>query len=294
MTVPARPKQEDGKICVQKIAPNVLIARVNLAANGAKKDILFRSDAHHDSALCDRRLETKHLDQAVERDAWILDTGDVFDAMGGPDDRRNRNAELRDPHLRKPYFDSIVEEAAKDYKPYADRWLMLGRGNHETSVEDRYGTDLIARLAHDLNVHTGEYAGWIGFRCDLGGNRSNTVWLYYHHGPSTGGINKGINSVARMSSYLADANIVCSGHSHDQWIASHPVAKISKFGKEYLSNQLHVRAPGYKEEWLGSAGRFHIKTAKPPKPTGAIWLTLYADSSDKASSLVKYEAAMAL
>ena len=43
--------------------------------------LLLRSDAHHDSPYCDRKLETKHLELAKERNALILDAGDTFDAM---------------------------------------------------------------------------------------------------------------------------------------------------------------------------------------------------------------------
>ena len=60
--------------------------------DASKEDIWFmlRSDAHHDSAHCRRDLEKRHLELAMEKGAYILDAGDLFDAMQGRNDKRFR------------------------------------------------------------------------------------------------------------------------------------------------------------------------------------------------------------
>jgi len=44
---------------------------------------LLRSDVHHDNPKCNQDLERKHLDEAIEYDAPIIDNGDLFCAMQG-------------------------------------------------------------------------------------------------------------------------------------------------------------------------------------------------------------------
>jgi hypothetical protein len=68
-------------------------------SDGWEQWILLRSDAHHDSTQCERKLEYQHLDDAVKRDALIVDFGDTLDAMQGKFDKRKSNEEIRPEYL---------------------------------------------------------------------------------------------------------------------------------------------------------------------------------------------------
>ena len=45
---------------------------------GWEQWVLLRSDVHHDNPKCDQKLEKKHLEQAKEYNAIIIDNGDLF------------------------------------------------------------------------------------------------------------------------------------------------------------------------------------------------------------------------
>ena len=50
---------------------------------GWSQEFLLTGDRHHDNAKTDHDLEERHLRQAVEKDAGIIDCGDLHDAMQG-------------------------------------------------------------------------------------------------------------------------------------------------------------------------------------------------------------------
>lgn len=112
------------------VSPNVV--RVKIDCNKTKEHwFLLRSDAHHDNPHCNWDLEKKHLDEALERDAGILDCGDLFCAMQGAWDPRKSKSCLRSEHQRSDYLDALVTTAADFYQPYAKNIVCLGQGNHE-------------------------------------------------------------------------------------------------------------------------------------------------------------------
>lgn len=63
---------------VEKIGLTVVKVGVEAGGSGWEWDLLLRSDAHHDNSLCNQVLEKKHLDEARERGAGVIDIGDCF------------------------------------------------------------------------------------------------------------------------------------------------------------------------------------------------------------------------
>src|SRR5210317_372166 len=110
---------------------------------GWEQYILLSSDRHHDNAYSNNALEKQHLDLALERNAPILDIGDLFCAMQGRNDSRRSRDELRD-YLTEAdnYFDLLLDEAEEFYAPYAHLFAVTATGNHETAVRKHSGIDL--------------------------------------------------------------------------------------------------------------------------------------------------------
>ena len=52
-------------------------------------------------------------------------------------------------------------------------------------------------------------------------------------------------------------------------------------GKIYHDEQLHLKVPSYKEEYVDGYGGWHIERGGPPKPTGAMWLRFSARKTKK-------------
>jgi len=269
-----------------KAVDNVLSVYFDDVCAGWEQWVLLSADRHHDSVHCDRALERQHLEQAKERDAIILDFGDLFCAMQGKYDPRSSMDDIRPEDVGTDYLDRIVSHAARDYAAYAANWLLIGQGNHETNIRKRHGTDLISNLVHRLNAdhggrcHVGGYGGWVRFMVTAQGTRRSSVKLKYHHGAGGGGpVTRGVIQTNRQAVYLPDANIVVNGHTHDAWYVPIARERLGATGKTYHDLQHFVRVPGYKDEYANGAGGFHIEKWGPPKPIGAAWLRLWFDST---------------
>tara|TARA_R100001086_G_scaffold169725_2_gene92494 strand:+ start:1682 stop:2545 length:864 start_codon:yes stop_codon:yes gene_type:complete len=245
-------------------------------------DFLLRSDAHHDNAHTDQRLEAIHLEEAEERDAGILDIGDLHCAMQGKYDRRASTDACRPEQQQGRYLDSLIDCAADFYEPFAHRWLLLAPGNHETSILKHHETDLTERLAERFRITgspvvVGSYAGFIRFQVRRHGRAMSRV-MYYTHGNGGGGpMTHGVLNTRRRQSFLPNADIVWSGHTHDSWTVR--LAKTSLVGGcVRVEDVHHVSTPGYKDEFSPMSG-WHIERGAPPKPVGAAWLRFTVDRS---------------
>jgi len=245
---------------------------------------LLSSDRHHDNAHSDHKLELKHLKQAVERNAGIIDVGDLHCAMQGKWDKRADVTACRPEQHQGRYLDSLVECASEFYAPYAENFIMIGRGNHETSILKRHETDLTERTCERMSalsghhVQAGGYGGWVRF-CFKYIKQSQRFNMKYFHGSGGGGpVTRGVIQTNRMAVFQPDADIVVSGHTHDQWIVPIARERILDNHEITLDEQMHIRIGTYKDEYLDGHGGWHIERGGPPKPVGAMWLRFYAES----------------
>jgi hypothetical protein len=237
------------------------------------------SDRHHDSLHCNRALELQHLKQAQERNAWIIDAGDLFDAMAGKYDPRRSYDDLRPEYLTGHYYDAIVDDAAAFYAPYSERFLMVGRGNHEASVYEKASTDLTSRFTAELRragsqVVTGGIGGWIVFKFThkTGGGRFGVNYRYHHGGGGNAPVTKGVIATARQAVYLPDADIVHNGHNHQEYALAIKRERISNQGVPSFDTVHFIRTPGYKCDY--DEGGWGDLKQFPPTPNGATWVTI--------------------
>ena len=253
---------------------------------------MLSSDRHHDNAHADWDLENKHLRQAVERQAGIIDIGDMHCAMQGKWDKRADRSALREKYRDGEYLDSLVRYAAEFYAPYAQNFVIVGRGNHETAIVKRHETDLTERTCELMShmsgekVHAGGYGGWIILRAHLGSKKMHVIRIKYFHGSGGGGpVTRGVIQTNRMSVFLPDADLVVTGHTHDNWVLPIARERVNRSGKIYMDEQTHVRCGTYKDEYGDGFGGWHIERGGPPKPLGAVWLRIWQEGHDK---IVKY------
>ena len=244
---------------------------------------LLTGDRHLDSADSDHAMQVKHLRQAQERDAGVIDVGDVLDAMQGRSDpRRMKGVGRPDSAIVANYLDRIVVDAAEMLAPYARRFVVIGRGNHEQSILRHCETDLTERLCERISllsgtkVHSGGYGGWVRFVVRWSTKGGLCLNLKYFHGSGGGGLmSHGTLATRRMASWTPDADVLVSGHTHDQWLVTLSRERLGASGRVYLDEQHHVRTPSYKDEYVDGYDGWHVERGAPPKPLGAWWMRLH-------------------
>ena len=244
---------------------------------------LLRSDAHHDNPDCDREMEYKHLDQAMQRGAGILDAGDLFCAMQGKYDRRSDKSKVRPEHQCGDYLDALVRTAAEDYAPYAKNWILMGSGNHEVSVALSHETLLLDRLVHDIKgrvkdtpLKAGGYGGFVRFMFTRGNERSSVRMSYFHGSGGGGPVTRGVIQTNRRSAMI-EADIYWSGHVHEKTLVATDRAYLNDANVICQRRVEHVCTPGYKDEYHGGKGGWWVGTGKGPRRRGAAWLRFYWD-----------------
>jgi hypothetical protein len=242
---------------------------------------LLSSDGHWDNPDCDREMMKRHLKECKERGAIWFHFGDFFCAMQGKYDKRSDKTKVRPEHQTGKYLDSLVDTAAEWLMPYRDVIGVIGQGNHETAIQGRHETNLIERLVERLNpagcenrVYMGGYGGWLRFHFQRqSGPEVQGINLKYFHGHGGGGpVTKGVIQSQRQAVMFPDADIVVSGHVHEQYTMAYGRERLGQNGKIVLEDQWHIRTPTYKDEYKDGYGGWHIETGKGPKPIGAYWL----------------------
>lgn len=275
---------------INRLSSNVHEISFDFAKNREWEQwVLLRSDVHHDNPKCNQQLERQHLDEALDYDAPIIDNGDLFCAMQGKWDKRADKSALREEHRGSNYFDLLVETAADFYEPYKSHLAILGRGNHETAITSRHETDLTDRLASRLRHRGGiaqssGYGGWVLFRFNLPNKQKplvDTVKLYHFHGTGGGGpVTRGTIQTNRIAVMTPDAQIVLTGHTHDEWQLPIQRQRISANGVVYHDEQLHVRPGGYKDAWGTGDHGWEVEKMLGPKPISSMWIKFYWDSKN--------------
>jgi hypothetical protein len=264
----------------EELARNIHRVTITLDRVGDEQRVLCQSDVHWDNPHCNRDTLTRHFEEAKAIDAPVIDNGDWFCAMQGKWDKRANKDDLRPEHRTATYLDALVDTAADYLKPYRDLLVVRGQGNHETAIVKRHETNLTERLVERLrtqgspNVRLGGYSGFVVFNIRYERTRMKPFKLYYHHGHGGGGaVTRGVIQTNRQAVYLADADLVWTGHTHDSWQV--PIARVrlnqSCTDVEH-TRQVHFRTAGYKEEFGSGYGGWHVERGGPPKPVGAAWL----------------------
>lgn len=285
---------------INKTQQNVVTAKIDVSGPDWEQWILVSSDRHHDSLYSDKALAKKHMEMVKSRNAKVIDIGDFFDAMQGKYDPRKNYTELDPRYLsimnkdRIGYLDAIVKDAVEFYKPYSDLFLMIGKGNHETSILDHTDTDLTSKLVYGLNtaaggnVQMGSYAGWVRFNFVINSTQKQSLNLKYIHGYGGGGVvTKGVIQSNRQAVYLPDADIVVNGHIHESWILSMKRERLSNKGITFQDYQHHVRTGTYKDDFNDGSESWAVRSGMPPKPKGAVWIRFHMRNRRVVPSIIQ-------
>lgn len=263
-------------IHVTQTSRNVISVYFTGVKAGWEINILQRADAHHDSKFCDRKLEKEHLDEITEAKGLVFDFGDDYDVMQGKFDPRRALGEIRPEYVVDNYFDEIVIDNAEFLAPYAKRFVLMSKGNHENDVLKNNSIDLTSNTIHRLNsdhgghVFQGCYGGYIRFMFDSG--KSNSVIEKYFHGASLA-MSKAL--VHKQAAIYPDADIIANGHAHDAWYVPVVREKLSQRGEVTRSIQHQFRTSTYKNDYGDGGDGWAVERGNPPSVLGAVWVKFY-------------------
>lgn len=238
---------------------------------------LLRSDIHHDNPNTNWAAERRVMEEAVRRNAAIIDCGDSFCAMQGKYDKRSSHSKCREVHRKNDYLGALLDEAARFYEPYAHNIVRFGHGNHETSQIDKHGIDLSHELATRLNtatgsdIHGGHYTGWVNFRFTRGNQRQRLVMWYIHGYGGGGQVTADMIQASRQAVYI-DADIIASGHTHDHWNRRVRRARLTRQGKIEVSDMVWAKIGTGKDAYKKGKGGWEVERGHPPKPCNLYWL----------------------
>ena len=268
---------------------NVHSVRFGRVHTGWEQWIMVTSDIHIDNKKCNRDLLKKHLELAKERKALIFVFGDLFCAMQGKYDPRKNMEDIRPEDVHVNYLDKIVEHAAEFLAPYASQIVVLGYGNHETSILDRHNISLLDRLVTLLNqqggqVMVGGFGGWVRFMASTRGDGGESIKLRYFHGAGGGSapVTRGVIDTSRQAVYLDGADIVCNGHNHEAYHVPITTESLTIHGGQKRGIMHFIRTPGYKDDWNKGAGGWSVEKGHPPKPLGCAWIKLGCERTQRA------------
>jgi hypothetical protein len=264
---------------VERLSPHAHEIRWEYTADDNVFWALLTSDRHWDNPHSDHDLQERHLKQAQEIGAPVLDHGDVFDAMQTTHDPRRDYDSLRGEHKGRDYLDRLVTTAMEFFEPYADQLVYFMLGNHEKAILDNNNTNLLQRLAarlsdrNDTPIDARPMEGWTRFRFEHeAGGKVRTAKMYSHHGwGGSARVTKGTIKSNRRAAMLADAHIVTTGHIHQSWELSIQQKYLAGNGEQKDRKQLHVQLPSYKKETENKSG-YHVEKGREPRPVGARWL----------------------
>ncbi len=242
--------------------------------------MLLQFDQHWDNPHSDQDLIKKHMQEAVDEGAPIIMGGDTFCAMCGRYDARRSRHGIRPEHDHPNYLDCLVQGFSDFAEFAAPNIAFMGRGNHELSILKHIETDLIERTAERLriagsSVITGGIGGWIIVKIHITKTQYVTVPIYYTHGTGGGGpVTKGVIQTNRRAVYLPDAQVIISGHIHEEWVVTLCRERLSPRGRVYLDEQTHLCSATYKQEYDPVKSSWHSQMGRPPKPIGGTWIEM--------------------
>lgn len=269
---------------VREHAPNIHQIEWRHCCSDFRSGLFVATDVHWDHPKCDRATLRAHLDEALELNRPVLIPGDFFCAMQGKFDKRGSKSDIRPEHNQKNYFNRLVDTAAQWLLPYASVIALISPGNHETAVSKQHEIDLCKMLVEKLRllcpsspVKLGGFSGWLRLQFAINGTQRQSLRLWYHHGYGGGGpVTRGVIQSNRQAVYVL-ADIIVSGHTHDAWVVPIQQIALTVGNVQRHQQQLHIRTPGYKDEYGSGSGGWHIERGGPPKPIGGAWVDLIYD-----------------
>lgn len=270
------------KYTIEKLDKMVCLVNVHLEGDERSFEVASMPDAHWDNPKCDRALLKEHLEYAKKKEALIVLPGDTFCLMQGKYDPRGTKSDIRPEHNKSNYLDLVIQDAAEWFKPYSEN-MIIGQGNHESSILMRQETNVLDRFAGAMggNIPVMGYHGWVIFRIHFSGSLRAVQRYYFHHGYGGGGpVTRGAINHSRYLMHVEGADIISTGHIHEKSTSETMVHYFdgTKAQRAMARSVITLQSSTYKQEY--TSGGFHVERGRPPKPLGGTFITFHCSRNE--------------
>lgn len=187
-------------------------------------------DVHYGHNLCDLNAFKKYLEDSDDK-TWFIGGGDFLDSIIVIDPRYRKSI---DAFGGEEIIDEQVNGMVEILKPYKERILGLGIGNHEDTILRKYSTNPVKRMCAQLDVPYLGYSFFYKVVLNEKGSRIRTVIIRGHHGYGGGSRTQGadLTKFSRDVGYY-DADIFLYGHVHR--LQFDEVPRLSISGNKLIS-----------------------------------------------------------
>jgi len=204
-------------------------------------------DVHYGNRDADINEFKRMLRECNKPNHYFIGLGDIFDSIIQQDVRfQLSQLDGMDPKL---LVDDLVDSYVKQFSAIweaadipPDRILLIGMGNHEETLQRKYGTNPTKRFCEQCGILYGGYSGYHRLSLEYGKTNSYNVHIRYHHGYG-GGSRTGGYPITKYERELmwSDADIFLFGHDHRRHLQPYAYEKMSVNG-EYVYKARRVLA----------------------------------------------------
>jgi len=229
------------------------------------------SDIHIGNRAFDKKAFKEYLADS-DKKTYFIGIGDLYDAIVVNDIRYQKSI---DATGGDDVIDKQIDIGIELLKPYRDRIIGLGVGNHERTVIKRCGTDMIKRTCQKLGVPNLGYSGLIRLMFSQNNTRTRTIIVRYHHGWGGGSrtIGADLTKFSRDVAYW-DADIFLYGHVHKLQTDEIPRLGLSA-EKLYAKPKVICICGTFLKTYLDSTDATYSEVAGyPPTTVGGLTLTI--------------------
>lgn len=196
-------------------------------------------DIHFGNRYCDKQSFRRFLEDSDEN-TYFLGGGDMMDSIVVTDPRYQKSVDDTDSDA---IIDDQVNGLFQELEPYKDRIIGLGRGNHESTIIKKCGTDPAKRLCDKLECTYLGFSGMVVLKLSENGGRGRTVKIRWHHGWGGGSRTEG----ADLTKYAKDikhwdADVYLYGHTHQ--LISDRIPRMGVAGQRLIARPKLVAVCG--------------------------------------------------
>lgn len=216
----------------------------------------------HIGRNCDERAIQRYLnDGAGNPNCYLIGGGDLADSIIVTDKRYTKS---QDDTKGQAIIDEQVDMLEHLLKPYKDRIIGLGMGNHELTILQRGGSHIMRRVAKRLNTVSLGYQWAIAvtfYHIDKKGKpngHGKTLRLFGNHGWGGGTRTEG-GSITKYSKHMLQYEADMYFYGHDHKLDEALVTFMGIRGKKFIP----------KDKRLYLAGTFQKTFSMTDEPTWA-------------------------